>query len=399
MWSADWPFQQPRFDINPSSDICIILKTGFGTRERVPAWLEALPRRLSGADIVLIGDFHAKRPFNTNERDLPLVNIVSWMLERRYVPEDLTSTRLEQYSELTTAIANGDEGRASELSKSFGWELDAMKFIPGLELAYSMCPDKKWYVLVDDDTYLIEPSFSLILRNYDPARPYYIGNAVGDYKRRFAHGGSSIILSQAAMRQLYILNPRIVRTAYLESLEETWGDRLLAAALARAGVYLDERSSRLFNGEPPEKTKLRSDRLCLPIATFHKFDSGAMRDVGATFRDVTAPVRWVDLWDMYRGASGTKILELPLGYSAEGWDYVGRLDEHTRTFKSVSSPNDCRRLCRRARDQSCLAWTWERESKDCHTAPWVVIGDKAPGRTSGIAGERIRKLASGCLRL
>lgn len=33
-------------------------------------------------------------------------------------------------------------------------------------------PDRKWFILVDDDTYLIYPSLNFILGHFDPSMPY-----------------------------------------------------------------------------------------------------------------------------------------------------------------------------------------------------------------------------------
>lgn len=33
-------------------------------------------------------------------------------------------------------------------------------------------PDRKWLILVDDDTYLIYPSLNFILGHFDPSMPY-----------------------------------------------------------------------------------------------------------------------------------------------------------------------------------------------------------------------------------
>lgn len=33
-------------------------------------------------------------------------------------------------------------------------------------------PDRKWFILVDDDTYLIYPSLNVILGHFDPSMPY-----------------------------------------------------------------------------------------------------------------------------------------------------------------------------------------------------------------------------------
>lgn len=47
-----------------------------------------------------------------------------------------------------------------------------MQFIPSLELAYRAMPHKKWFILVDDDTYLIYPSLNSILGHFDPSMPH-----------------------------------------------------------------------------------------------------------------------------------------------------------------------------------------------------------------------------------
>ena len=121
-----------------------------------------------------------------------------------------------------------------------------------MELLYKQMPHKKWYIILDDDTYLITPSIELLLSHLDPREAQYIGNAVGDYRGRFAHGGSAVLLTGEAMKRLFS-RPNIVAEAYLESLDETWGDRLVATTFQKLGVYLDERHSHYFNGEWPEE--------------------------------------------------------------------------------------------------------------------------------------------------
>lgn len=273
-------------------------------------------------------------------------------------------------------------------------------------------PHRKWYLLVDDDTYLVQPSLNLILSHLDPAVPHYLGNAVGDYRQRFAHGGSAIALSHAALRALFPPAPAppqprprprnvVVDAARRESLTETWGDRLLARALLRRGVPVDEGASRFFNGEPPWAARLRGDRFCAPVAAFHRLAApGAMAGVGRVFRRrrgaaagaAAGPVRWVDLWAMYGAPAWGTYAATPL---RRGWDHVGALDEQTRTVEGARSAGRCWRLCQASR--TCLAWTWEGETGLCHMSPWVTVGTEAEGKVSGVHVERTMKLAEACL--
>lgn len=208
-------------------------------------------------------------------------------------------------------------------------------------------------------------------------------------------------------------NYHAVLKARQASLTETWGDRLLADALLRLGVPVDEDASRFFNGEQPWDSRLRPDRLCAPVATFHHLSTAdEMADVGRLFRETADPVLWVDLWDMFssrgrrRGdrAANTARPSASLPSSAErddqatpgrsGWNHVGQLDEHTETSTSVKDALGCSRLCKSNR--MCLAWTWDRRLGLCHTSPWVTVGREAAGLRSGLNVDRFEELAGEC---
>lgn len=267
----------------------------------------------------------------------------------------------------------------------------------GMELAYKRMPHKKWYMILDDDTFLVGPSLQLFLEHLDPSKPHYIGNAVGDYKGRFAHGGSAVLLSGEAMKRLFG-RPDVVAQAYLDSLSETWGDRLVATTMQKVGIYIDERYSHYFNGESPEMTRIRSDRICAPIISFHGIRKpGAMVKVGKALARVQNPLRWGDLWE--------KFAAYPIHYAAQepvqrGQDHVGPTtsdDRTTMTWKGVKSAEACRNKCR-ADGGRCLAWTYEGAStRECHGSPWVIIGaDRAEEKTSGINWPRMELLLRQC---
>lgn len=241
-----------------------------------------------------------------------------------------------------------------------------------------------------------------------------LGNAVGDYRQRFAHGGSSIALSRATMQALFAPgNHHAVAKARRASLTEKWGDRLLADALLRLGVPVDEDASRFFNGEQPWASRLRPDRLCAPVATFHRLSTtGEMADVGRVFRNAVDPVLWVDLWEMFAKRGGLRHQERAaaarpsISQSAStheyeeivpgraGWDHVGDLDEHTETISGVKAANNCSRLC--SSRKKCLAWTWDETKLLCHLSPWVTVGREAVGLRSGLDVDRFRNLADEC---
>lgn len=247
---------------------------------------------------------------------------------------------------------------------------------------------------MDDDTFLITESLGQILSHLDPSKPHYLGNAVGSYKGRFAQSGSAVVLSAGAVEALYQYHPELVTQAEIASLTDIWGDKLIAETLQRLGIFIDERFSHFFNGESPARTRIWSDRFCTPLASFHDLKRAEdMRRLGDKFRDRHEMLTtWGDVWALFDGPSWDGFTEHPV---REAWDFVGKLGEGSRTSKGVGSATRCMKLCMKHRKQ-CLAWTWVERSKECHTSPWLILGEASPGRSSGINGNWATELKGQC---
>jgi hypothetical protein len=264
----------------------------------------------------------------------------------------------------------------------------------GMELAYRQMPDKKWYIILDDDTFLIGTSLYLLLSHLDPTRPQYIGNAVGDYKTRFAHGGSGIVLSGEAVRRLFD-RPDIVAQSYINSLDETWGDRLVGLTLIKLGIYLDERYSHHFNGEPPEMARVQGDRFCSPIVSLHGVrEPGAMETIGHALSKKEQSVVWGELWELFADTSIQQAGSEPVRQMR---DHVGPTGDDTATWDKIASADACRLKCRNRK--TCLAWTYDRETRTCRASPWIVIGDNsAEMKESGLDWQTVEPLLQQCSR-
>lgn len=266
-----------------------------------------------------------------------------------------------------------------------------LQFIPSLEHVWKEMPGKRWYIMQDDDTFILRPSLYRFLEHLDPSDELYLGNAVGDYKGRFAHGGSSFILSNGAMARLLDGNPDIISQAYIASLDEVWGDKLVATTLIKVGVYLSERYRHFFNGEPPLMTKISADRLCSPIVSFHGLaQPEQMKQVGRTFADINKPVFWRDLWRIYgQPVDAFDTLSIRLNQ-----DHVGRQGDPDMS-REMDSAEKCAGECE-SLDQQCLAWTWDNQTQTCLMSPWVVVGDKPEGKYSGLNVKEVTKLDRQC---
>ncbi|CAJ2512021.1 Uu.00g076460.m01.CDS01 [Anthostomella pinea] len=391
------------FPADLSEDVAYILKTGYATQDRVAGCLQTLEDASVFRDLFLVADFAAlarddgSRFVRNGGLPLAVHDVVARTLARAPPALVRTSPRAAMHAKLSLAIEEGDGDAARALAKEVGYPLDAMKFISSLELAYRTAPDKKWYVLVDDDTYLVRPTLQQLLGQFDPAKPYYLGNAIGGWNYRFAHGGSAVVLSRGALQRLFTENPRAAAGAYAASLIHGWGDLLLAEALARVGVYVEEGWRSLFNGETPATTKIRPDRFCAPVVSFHEVKTEeAMRGVHGVFSNIAAPSRWIDVWALLGAPAWEAFEEEPL---RRDWDHVGRTDEYTVTVEGVESALGCLGLCLRQKlkgDDACLAWTWVGEGGVCHLSPWIVVGERNAGRITGLNVQRVRSLAGAC---
>ncbi|KAM7218907.1 hypothetical protein V8F06_005643 [Rhypophila decipiens] len=419
-WIYDNP---PAHPVKFGSETLVIVKTGYGTRHRVDSWFEALSPGGKGTaeplnTFLLIADFASNDTSHIYYQDqvLPIHDVVQTTVSHHHVVLDHKSShaRVQKYRQLQRAISSGDDELALELARTSGWELDALKFISGLELAYHIYPAKKWYILTDDDTYLVQSSLRPLLSHLDSSKPYYVGNGVGDFRTRFAHGGSSVILSQAAMRKLVVENPQKRTKAYIESLDETWGDRLLARALLRVGVYLDEKYSHFFTGESPRQSRIRAERICSPVVAFHGLaTSEKMLDAGRHLGDenVTGPVLWADLRNLY---SQSLDLDHTQGRAISNgggihrdWDHIfHHKDTDVAIIENVAAAEICAGMCVGKTGKfknSCLAWTWEpagtkgKPTGTCFLSDWMVVGEKSKGRISGVHESRLRELERVCL--
>ncbi|EFW98897.1 hypothetical protein CMQ_4749 [Grosmannia clavigera kw1407] len=462
-----------QYHVRPYDNIGLIIKSGYGTRHRVPAQINALglqPHAEDAGNVVVIGDFTGQIRYNiTDNQNITLNkftnstatatvavhNVIAAVLESRAVGPRIRCPRAIKYRGLSAAIHRGNDAEAVSISRDYGWELDAMKFIPGLELAFDVMPNKDWYVMIDDDTFLVPPSLHGFLARLDPATPLYIGNAVGDFRLRFAHGGSAVVLSRAAVA-LLLDDRAAVHQSYVESLTATLGDRLLASTLMHVGIYLDERFSHLFNGARPHDTRISADRFCLPLISLHGLtDDARMVDTGRHFDQVNAggnsnnssnnnipspPFAWGDLWPLYGRPTVAALRRQPM---RSEHDFVGRPGDDSSaanlvstTVADVPSAEMCRAICERGLDDkepkgpqsstqqiqgqspphnspvnvdgTCLAWTWDGQALTCTTSPWFVIGvdsrdedghTPVPSTTfSGVPAARLQTLIDRCSR-
>lgn len=113
-------------------EVAYVVKTGYGTQERLPALLEASKSIGTGTkyaedNILVVGDFVGR--FEFQGRPIVIHDMVAAVMENEAILATQTraTERMQKYKNMTTAIQMGDKEEATRYSKAVGWELDALK--------------------------------------------------------------------------------------------------------------------------------------------------------------------------------------------------------------------------------------------------------------------------------
>lgn len=150
------------------------------------------------------------------------------------------------------------------------WDLDKWKPLPIAAHAYSQHPQFKWYIIMDDDSYIIWPNMLRWLSTLNPSDSLYIGAPAVINGEPFAHGGSGVVLSHGLVSSVFPSHPGITHEWEAFTAENCCGDHVFAHALAEIGVSLNSGPvhSRL-QGDAPTSVRLSKDNWCSEIVSFH----------------------------------------------------------------------------------------------------------------------------------
>lgn len=222
-------------------DVVIGIKTGH---EVAPARLKAL--RTVGwwsvgrdvPNVIVIGD--------SDHSELGVVGVKNYAFDllRHYNSSSPLSATAHNNSQPSLPLP-------SHWFDKIGWRGDKDKNLPALHLMRSLFPHKKWYLLLDDDTYIFLENFArYILIGGLTGKPIYTGKVFyisrcGGFERdgtfaanhsapkgMFAHGGSGIFINNIAMDILYPRIPSCIR-----QYSSCWaGDIQVGLCLRSGGV-------------------------------------------------------------------------------------------------------------------------------------------------------------------
>lgn len=144
-----WLRRSGKYSVALRSDVGYLIKTGYGTRHRVPAQLEAFAQTGGilgdeGRSFMVVGDWTT-----ANETDAKLLGVqvhdaIHMMMVENKVEKPMQQhARFLKYRTLQGTVDSGDEAEARKIGQKFGWELDALKVritcFPSLSLEEQAC--------------------------------------------------------------------------------------------------------------------------------------------------------------------------------------------------------------------------------------------------------------------
>lgn len=217
----------------------------------------------------------------------------------------------DYYRQLQEYQNSGQDLRALRDDRPAAWKLDRYKFIHILKKTWEMRPRHDWYIFLEDDTYFLWTNVMLWLQQLDPNESHYLGQQSYFKGESFAHGGSGIVISRAAMSQVLDKDPDI--TSHYDELArtETYGDYVLMKALQEKGVNLT-RSRPMLQGDRPNAIRFGPGRRdgerswCQPLVSLHRVTPG---DVNALWQyeqqrqDPTQPILFADVYQHFVASS------------------------------------------------------------------------------------------------
>jgi hypothetical protein len=147
--------------------------------------------------------------------------------------------------------------------------LDKWGIIPSILEAYQMHPEKKWFMIIESDSYISLPNLANWIKQLDPSKPLYSGAQVMIGDMEFAHSGSGILLSQPAVKKLAEAAPSKM-SEWEEALKNTCcGDKTLAEAFKSLNISL-HRSFPVLQGETPYSLDWSNRHWCKAAVTWHR---------------------------------------------------------------------------------------------------------------------------------
>ena len=279
-----------------AENILIILKTGAtAIYDRLPIHFESTFKCVP--NYIIISDLEQTiGPTKVHD----VLQLVTQQTRENHQDFDL-------YYDIADYHASGQD--PSKLPGSAAWNLDKWKFLPMIHKAWDVSQTEyngkiDWFVMMEADTSLSWLNLIHFLQTKDPSIPQYIGSPamlVVDGST-FAHGGSGVIMSRAAIskvehKRTHFLSGNVGESvqASIAAYDRFWekhtediccGDAVLAHAFTDVGVAVSSARPMIQGDTPltipwelPDHTRPDSMMWCKTPITFHHVNGGEVDEL------------------------------------------------------------------------------------------------------------------------
>ena len=365
------------------SDVLLLLKTGSSTLwRRVPFHLLTTFASGQVPNYVLYSDVEEQLSQDVQAIDV-LANVTDIL--RQYSPLGYEIYQKQQavnpsnnYYEQAGLPGDAVSSKVGSDGNPDGWVLDRYKFLPMLSHAWKHWQDIKYYVYIEDDTYIFWPNLIRYLQTLSPSEVAYFGAFSGEGNATFAQGGSGIVFTQGLMKAVFGGDGVPTLEQYGSfTTSACCGDMVLGKILRDFGVQVNRGTwgTLSFRPEPPWRTGFDERGWCLPIYTFHHVHQRDMAMLNALekklistgqqdilFRDVYLEMIAPHLdkdeisnWDNF----ATQWTSTPGQPFAQTWPLAMGLETLNSTA-AYESKQGCRDACLAL--ESCLSWRYAERS-------------------------------------
>ena len=378
------------------SEVVLLLKTGSNTLwRRVPLHLLTTFADGQVPNYVLYSDVDERLSSGVHAIDV-LANVTDVIRQHSPLAYEIYQKQQavnpsNNYYEQAGLPADAVSSKVGSDGNPDGWVLDRFKFLPMLTHAWEHWPHMKYYVYIEDDTYIFWPNLLRYLRTLSPTEFAYFGAFSGEGNATFAQGGSGIIFTHGLMETVFGSDspPTLEQYGNFTS-RACCGDTVLGKILRDYGIQVNRGTwgTLSFRPEPPWRTGFDERDWCLPIFTFHHVHQRDIAMLDALerkllaagkeeilFRDIymetIAPFLVKDEinnWDNF----AAQWISTPNQPFAQGWPFATGLDDLNSTA-AYQSKQGCRDACLAL--ESCLSWRFAEES--CALDSAVIWGRAA----------------------
>lgn len=290
--------------------------------------------------------------------------------------------------------------------------LHKYKILQAMAAAWEYRPDRSWYVFVDDETYVNRPNLLDWLSQYNWALKHFFGNPpVSTVPDPFAAGGSSFIVSQQVMKELFKDRKNVIKT-WQKKIEDHDSALELVFSVLQAELQLGlEGVWPGITGFDPSTVPFSPALWCQPVLMMHHVSPDIASDLWKLEKEraeenlVKSPLSFADLWERFMAPENLNNTRsdwdnLSSESSNSRWNilFEGDQPDSARASNGEESADACQKSCNKS--EYCLQWSYssipqtnwnENPKTKCHLSSSVRFGAYVEPQEVNMNGERKMK--------